>query len=208
VNDPRSLRDRFADADFPVYGLDGAWSGRRWLSTVCLGPDGVIEYVSLGHGDEPNRRPDDPSPRRFVTVVTVPQRPERKSEDGAIMEATSRTGAASIAGVGLLADSWPWQVNRDLRSDWLRQQTEIAWELADNLDGAEWTLMPSPVDGVPADLRFRESEYGWVLAGEGPGVFLGVYGRGISPHELGLERVDSLISYDDPAGNGVIAAGS
>jgi hypothetical protein len=206
VNDPRDLRDRYADADFPVYGLDGAWSGRRWLGTVCIGPDGVIEYVSLGHGDEPNRRPDDPSPRRFVTVVTVPQRPERKSEDGAILEATSRTGAASIAGVGLLADSWPWQVNRDLRSDWLRQQTEIAWELADNLDGPEWALMPSPVDGVPADLRFRESEYGWVLAGEGPGVFLGVYGRGISPYELGFVQVDSLVSYDDPAGNGVIAA--
>jgi hypothetical protein len=206
VNDPSELRDRCVSADFPLYGLDGAWSGRRWLSTVCTGPDSVVDYISLGHGDEPNRRPDDPSPRRFVTVVTVPQRPQRKSPDGAIVEATSRTGAASIAGVGLLADSWPWQLNRDLRGDWLRQQTEIAWELADALDGEDWTLMPIPVDGVPAPLRFRESEYGWVIAGEGPGVFLGAYGRGISPYGLGLERVEELVTYEDPAGNGLIAA--
>ncbi len=203
--DTRELRDRYADANFPVYGLDGGWSGRRWLGTVCTGPDGAVEYVSLGHGDEPNRRPDDPTPRRFVTVITVPRRPQRRSSDGAIIEATSRTGAASIAGVGLLADSWPWQLNRDLRSDWLRQQTEIAWELADHLDGEEWTFLPLEVDGVPTQLRFRESEYGWVVAGDGPDVFLGAYGRGIGPHGLGLSRLDSLYSYDDPAGNGLIA---
>jgi hypothetical protein len=206
VNETTELRERYADATFALYGLDGGWSGRRWLGTVCAGPDGAVEYVSLGHGDEPNRRPDNPTPRRFVTVVTVPQRPQRKSADGAVIEATSRAGAASIAGVGLLADSWPWQLNRDLRSDWLRQQTEIAWELADNLDGEDWSLMPVPVDGVPAALRFRESEYGWVVAGEGPGVFLGAYGRGISPYGLGFERVESLVTYDDPAGKGVIAA--
>ena len=199
----RELRDRYRDADFPLYGLDGAWSGRRWLGTVCAGPDGVIEYVSLGHGDEPNRRPDDPRPRQFVTVVTVPVRPQRRTDDGGVIEATSCAGAASIAGVGLLSDSWPWQIDRELRADWMRQQTEIAWELADHLDSEDWSPLALPIDGRSVQMRYRESEYGWVLAGTGEGVFLGAYGRGIAASALGFGRVDSLLTYDDPAGSGV-----
>jgi hypothetical protein len=205
VTEPSEFRKRYSDADFPAYGLDGSWSGRRWLGTVCAGADGVIEYVSLGHGDEPNRRPDDPTPRRFVTVITIPARAKRRSPDGALIEATSRQGAASIAGTGLLSDSWPWQLDRDLRGDWLRQQTEIAWDLADHLDDEDWSPMPMAVDAQQVMLRYRDSEYGWVMAGEGPGVFLGAYGRGIPAEGLGFERVVSLTMYDDPAGNGVHA---
>jgi hypothetical protein len=201
------LRERIGDVDFPIYGLDGGWSGRRWLSVVCAGADGLVEYVSLGHGDEPNRRPDEASPRRFVTVVTVPRRERRRSPDGAIIEATSRTGVASIAGVALLADSWPWQIDRELRGDWMRQQTEIAWELADHLEGDEWEFLPLPIEGVPERLRYRESEYGWVFAGATSDAFVGGYGRGISAHGLGLQRIDSLLTYDDPASsNGVVTA--
>jgi hypothetical protein len=207
VNLDDELRERCNGADFPLFGLDADWSGRRWLSTVCTGPGDVIEYVSLGHGDEPNRRPDDPTPRRFATVVTVPMRPRRHSGDGSTLEANSMSGVASIAGVGLLADSWPWQIDRDLRSDWLRQQTEIAWELADHLDGEHWDVLQVPLDRTPVPLYFRASDYGWVLAGEGPGVFLGAYGRGIDVCSLGLERLGSLLAYDNPAGNGVITAG-
>ena len=56
-------------------------------------------------------------------------------------------------------------MDHSLRDDWLDQQTETAWELADDLDGADWSTLSLPVDGVPTPFHYRESEFGWVLAG-------------------------------------------
>ncbi|UGQ09485.1 hypothetical protein LO772_21370 [Yinghuangia sp. ASG 101] len=183
------LLDRYLAADFPWYGLDEGWTGRRWPGSVCEGGEG-LEYGTLGHGDSPSRRPGDPTPRKFVAVVTMPRRERRRSGDGAgMLEATSMAGAASVAGVGLLSDTWQWELDRDMRQEWVEQQTYLAWELADNLDGDGWTGLALPVDGVPNRFRFRESEYGWVMAGEAAGVYLGVYGHGVSAYDLGLSVV-------------------
>ncbi|WP_406296858.1 hypothetical protein OG948_14635 [Embleya sp. NBC_00888] len=192
------LLAEYLGADFPWYGLDEGWNGRRWLSSVCRGR-GAIEYGTLGHGDLPSRRPGDPTPRRFVSVVTVPQRPKRPAGDGTgQMEATSKSSAASLAGVALLAESWPWQLDRTTRAEWLDQQTNIAWDLSDNLTGPGWTDLAIPVDGVPSRFRYRESAYGWVLAGESAGVYIGVYGRGASAYGLGLSRSVDLRTYTRP----------
>ncbi len=183
------LLDRYLAADFPWYGLDEGWTGQRRLGAVCEGGEG-LEYGTLGHGVSPSRRPGDPTPRKFVTVGTVARRERRRSRDGSgMLEATSMASAASVAGVGLLSDTWQWELDRDMRQEWVEQQTYLAWELADDLDGDGWTGLALPVDGVPNRFRYRESAYGWVMAGEAADVYVGVYGHGVSAYGLGLAAV-------------------
>ncbi|MBY8884182.1 hypothetical protein K7472_04890 [Streptomyces sp. PTM05] len=191
-------------ADFPWYGLDEAWTGPRWLTQVGLSADGTVEHGSLGHGDEPTLKASlpmaDPAPdaQRFAVVVTLAQRPVRRSADGTgMLEATSVSAAAWLAGAGLLSSTWPNRMERSLRQDWLDQQTAIAWELADDLDGSAWSTLTLPVDGEPTPFRYRESEYGWVLAGTtGDGAHLGAYGRGLSAYGLGLGVVEDVRDYE------------
>jgi hypothetical protein len=191
--------EAYSAADFPWYGLDAGWTGKRWLMQVGAVADTEVDYGSLGHGDEPTRQYEGTDTRRFAAVVTVARRPGRRSADGmGTLEATSASSAAWLAGSGLLTASWPGQMDRALRQDWLDQQTSIAWDLADDLDGPGWSSLTLPVDGIPQPFRYRESEYGWVLAGEAPGVLLGAFGRGISAYGLGFAPVIDLAAYARP----------
>ena len=79
------------------------------------------------------------------------------------------SSAAWLAGVGLLSFTWPGQMDHTLRDDWLDQQTETAWVLADDLDGPGLVDAVPAVDGVPTPFHYRESEFGWVLAGSTAG---------------------------------------
>jgi hypothetical protein len=190
--------DGYLMAAFPWYGLDETYPGPRWLMQVGTSADGTVEHGSLGHGDEPTRNLEDYDNRRFAVCVTVSSRPVRKSADGTgMLEATSAASAAWLAGSGLLTCTWPARMDRALRQDWLEQQTAIAWELADDLGGQGWTSLTLPVDGEPAPFHYRESEYGWVLAGEARGVHLGAYGRGISAYSLGFGVVADISTYSD-----------
>ncbi|MEY9857178.1 hypothetical protein ABH935_002786 [Catenulispora sp. GAS73] len=182
----------------PWYGLDEAWSGDRWLGSIMLGPDGVAEYGTLGHGDHPARRPDDLSPRRFCGVVTMARLDRRPGGGATVLEPTTLSTLAAVAGLGLLSDAWPWAVDKALRGDWLHQQTELAYEVAENLDDAPWRAVQLPVDGKPTRFRYRESEYGWVLAAELRECWLGAYGRGVTAYGLGFEQVtlDAWEAYE------------
>ncbi|MGF1429439.1 hypothetical protein [Kitasatospora sp. LaBMicrA B282] len=192
-------------ADFPWYGLDEGWTGRRWLLQAGAGGHrpGVprsIDYGSVGHGEQPPKQPEAPGPSRFAVVVTVARRPGRRSADGTgVLEATSASSAAWLAGSGLLAVTWPGQLDRSRRQEWLDQQTALAWDLADDLGGPGWSPLTLPVNGLPQPFRYRESEYGWVLAGEAPGVLLGAYGRGVSAYGTGFSAIQDLASYTRPA---------
>ena len=182
----------------PWYGLDEAWGGDRWLGSIMLGPDGVAEYGTLGHGDHPARRPDDMSPRRFCGVVTMARLDRRSGGGATVLEPTTLSTLAGVAGLGLLSDAWPWAVDKALRGDWLHQQTELAYEVAENLDDAPWRAVQLPVDGKPTRFRYRESEYGWVLAAELRECWLGAYGRGVTAYGLGFEQVtlDAWEAYE------------
>ena len=91
-------------------------------------------------------------------------------------------------------------MEHSLRQDWLDQQTGVAWELADDLDGQGWNTLSLPVDGVPTDFHYRESEYGWVLAGSAQeGVHLGAYGRGMSAYGLGFAVVKDIAATSSDA---------
>ncbi|MEU3061284.1 hypothetical protein AB0P12_12345 [Streptomyces subrutilus] len=197
---PRRTAAPFLAADFPWYGLDDAFTGPRWLMQVGAAADGTVEHGSTGHGDEPSVRGElaTGEKERFAVVVTVASNPLRRSADGTgTLEATSVATAAWLAGSGLLAYSWPGQMDHTLRSEWLDQQTEAAWELADDLGGEDWSTLSLPVDGEPTPFHYRESEFGWVLAGStGAGVHLGAYGRGMSAYGLGFCAIEDLGSYE------------
>ncbi|MDT0457113.1 hypothetical protein RM550_15425 [Streptomyces sp. DSM 41527] len=199
--------DGYLLAAFPWYGLDEAFTGPRWLMQVGAAADGTVEHGATGHGEEPTIKVEPPQDERFAVVVTVASRPVRRSADGTgVLEATSVSTAAWLAGSGLLAQTWPTRMDRTLRQDWLDQQTMLAWELADDLGGGSWSELMLPVDGVPTSFAYRESEYGWVLAGsasEGPdgpegsaGVHIGAYGRGMSAYGLGFSVIKDLAEYE------------
>jgi hypothetical protein len=206
----RGSLDGYLLAEFPWYGLDEAFTGPRWLMQVGTAADGTVEYGSTGHGEEPTVRVEAAHDKqRFAVVVTVAGRPVRRSADGTgVLEATSVSSVAWLAGSGLLSCTWPSQMERGLRDDWLEQQTAIAWELADDLEGPAWTTLTLPVDGVPTPFHYRESEYGWVLAGSatygrgdsrfggaGTGVHIGAYGRGMSAYGLGFSVIKDIAEY-------------
>ncbi|MGG8408023.1 hypothetical protein ACM614_16095 [Streptomyces sp. 12297] len=196
----RRTVDGYLRAAFPWYGLDEAFTGPRWLMQVGTAADGTVEHGSVGHGDEPVVRSEATGAERerFAVVITVASSPNRRSGDGTgVLEATSVSSAAWLAGSGLLAYTWPGQMDHSLRSDWLDQQTETAWELADDLDGPDWASLSLPVDGVPTPFHYRESEFGWVLAGStGGGVHLGAYGRGMSAYGLAFSELKDVTAYE------------
>ncbi|WP_067282108.1 hypothetical protein [Streptomyces jeddahensis] len=188
----------FLMAPFPWYGLDEAFTGPRRLLSVGTAADGCVEHGSIAHGDEPTVRGDAQEEKeRFTVVVTVAANPVRRSPDGTgLLEATSVSSAAWLAGVGLLSVTWPAQMDHTLRDDWLEQQTETAWALADDLAGSAWSTLSLPVDGVPTPFHYRESEFGWVLAGSTPeGVHVGAYGRGMSAYGVGFSMIKDITTY-------------
>ncbi|WP_409469855.1 hypothetical protein [Streptomyces sp. HC307] len=194
----RRTVDGYLRAPFPWYGLDEAFTGPRWLMQVGTTADGAVEHGSIGHGDEPSVRGGTAEDReRFAVVVTVAANPVRRSADGTgLLEATSVSSAAWLAGVGLLSFTWPAQMDHTLRDDWLEQQTETAWVLADDLAGEDWSTLSLPVDGVPTSFHYRESEFGWVLAGTTEqGLHLGAYGRGMSAYGLGFAVIKDIAEY-------------
>ncbi|WEH15467.1 hypothetical protein [Streptomyces sp. VNUA24] len=203
VPSARRTVDGYLLATFPWYGLDEAFTGPRWLMQVGMSAEGAVEHGSIGHGDEPSVRneytaaADDEVKERFAVVVTVAANDVRRSADGTgVLEATSVSSAAWLAGVGLLSFTWPGQLDHIRRDDWLDQQTETAWVLADDLAGPDWSTLSLPVDGVPTPFHYRESEFGWVLAGStSQGVHVGAYGRGMSAYGLGFAAIKDIEGY-------------
>ncbi|MFF3781702.1 hypothetical protein [Streptomyces sp. NPDC001933] len=194
----RRTVDGYLAATFPWYGLDEAFTGPRRLMQVGTAADGTVQHGSIGHGDEPSVRADAGAEKqRFAVVVSMASSPVRHSGDGTgVLDATTVSSAAWLAGSGLLACTWPPQMDHALRDDWLDQQTETAFELADDLDGPAWSVLSLPVDGVPVPFHYRESEFGWVLAGSAPGgAHIGAYGRGLSAYGLGFSVIGDITAY-------------
>ncbi|CAM5658903.1 putative protein OS=Streptomyces glaucescens OX=1907 GN=SGLAU_22075 PE=4 SV=1 [Streptomyces glaucescens] len=116
VPSARRAVDGYLRASFPWYGLDEAFTGPRWLMQVGTAADGAVEHGSIGHGNEPSVRAEATGEERerFAVVVTVAANPVRRSPDGTgLLEATSVSSAAWLAGVGLLSfTGWPGRMDR------------------------------------------------------------------------------------------------
>jgi hypothetical protein len=174
VPSARRTVDGYLLAPFPWYGLDEAFTGPRWLMQVGTSADGAVEHGSIGHGEEPTVRGETTEDKeRFAVVVTVAASPVRRSADGTgLLEATSVSSAAWLAGVGLLSFTRP------------------------DLTGPDWSSLSLPVDGVPTPFHYREAEFGWVLAGSTQeGVHVGAYGRGMSAYGLGFSMIKDIGAY-------------
>ncbi|MEX0169221.1 hypothetical protein [Streptomyces sp. LMG1-1-1.1] len=194
----RRTAEGYLRASFPWYGLDEAFTGPRRLMQVGTAADGSVQHGSTGHGDTPSIKSDvsGVEKERFAVVVTVAASPVRRTGDGTgVLDATTVSSAAWLAGSGLLVHTWPASLDHATRDNWLDQQTETAFELADDLTGPAWSTLSLPVDGVPAPFHYRESEFGWVLAGSAPGVHIGAYGRGMSAYGLGFSQIKDLDAY-------------
>ncbi|GAA3937754.1 hypothetical protein GCM10022244_52690 [Streptomyces gulbargensis] len=194
----RRSAESYLRASFAWYGLDEAFTGPRWLMQVGTAADGTVQHGSTGHGDEPSIKSDASAAEkeRFAVVVTVAASPVRRTGDGTgVLDATTVSSAAWLAGSGLLAHTWPASLDHALRDHWLDQQTETAFELADDLAGPAWSTLSLPVDGAPVPFHYRETEFGWVLAGSASGVHLGAYGRGMSAYGLGFSQIKDLGAY-------------
>ncbi|MEV7087221.1 hypothetical protein AB0O07_15185 [Streptomyces sp. NPDC093085] len=198
---PTGLRSlaAYLRAPFPWYGLDEAFTGPRWLMQVGATADGTVRHGATGHGEEPSIRPEATGgdKERFAVVVTVAHSAVGRTSDGTgQLDATTASSAAWLAASGLLAATWPAQLDHTLRAEWLEQQTETAFDLADDLTGSAWSVLSLPVDGEPTPFHYRESAFGWVLAGSPGGeVHLGAYGRGMSAYGIGFEAVGDIRSY-------------
>ncbi|MFE0654288.1 hypothetical protein ACFVZH_37715 [Streptomyces sp. NPDC059534] len=194
----RRTAEGYLRAPFAWYGLDEAFTGPRWLMQVGTAADGSVQHGSTGHGDTPSIKSDASGveKERFAVVVTVAANPVRRTGDGTgVLDATTVSSAAWLAGSGLLVHTWPASLDHATRDNWLDQQTETAFELADDLTGPPWSTLSLPVDGVPVPFHYRESEFGWVLAGSAPGVHIGAYGRGMSAYGLGFSQIKDLDAY-------------
>jgi hypothetical protein len=189
----------FTQADLPWYGLDAGWQGKRELGTVSTGPDGLVEFGTLRHGDAGPARPDvRAAQRRSVTVLTMARlgrRPLYKADgtDAGSVEAMTAGVAAALAGVGLVEDNWPWQLEASMRQQWLDQQRELAYVLSESLGADPWQPLTLPVGEQQQAFHYRESPYGWVLAASRQDCFLAACGRGVSAYSLAFVRVDPAL---------------
>ncbi|MER8237041.1 hypothetical protein ACIRQY_03950 [Streptomyces sp. NPDC101490] len=194
----RRTAEGYLRAPFAWYGLDEAFTGPRRLMQVGTAADGSVQHGSTGHGDAPSIKSDasGTEKERFAVVVTVAASPVRRTGDGTgVLDATTVSSAAWLAGSGLLVHTWPPSLDHMTRDNWLDQQTETAFELADDLEGPDWSSLSLPVDGVPVTFHYRETEFGWVLAGSADGVHIGAYGRGMSAYGLGFSQIKDLDAY-------------
>ncbi|HEV2634739.1 MAG TPA: hypothetical protein VGX23_06300 [Actinocrinis sp.] len=199
---PAGDRSAFRAAGLPWFGLDEGWTRERRLGALSLGADGLVEYGMLEHGDPPAGRPGLDAYRKAVTVVTMARLPRREvlratGAPGGFLEATDAAAVAAVAGLGLVAEQWPWKLAAGLRQDWLHQQRDLACLSAEQLGGDTWRMLTLPLGGKPQVFHYRESDYGWVLAapgpvddGDGTGCFLAAFGHGVSAYPLVLARAE------------------
>jgi hypothetical protein len=190
--------DTFTRADLPWYGLDAGWQGPRSLGAVSTGPDGLVEFGTLRHGDSGALRPDAQAQRRAVTVLTMARLGRRPicKPDGSpagSVEAMTVSAAAALAGVGLVDDNWPWHLDATIRQYWVDQQRDMAYTVAETLGAQPWRQLTLLVGEQQQEFHYRESLYGWVMAAPRPDCFLAAYGRGVSAYSLAFVRVDPVL---------------
>ena len=170
--------------DFPVYGLDEAWRGARWLELFGDAIGDPVRWVSLGHLD------------RDAGALVLVETHSRARTDAAVascgelpLEHVAHYATALLVNITLPVNSQP-------RPDgMLRALALYAGERARGY--AEWSPVSWRVDGAAVAARVLRFAGGWAGVGDAvDGVYLVVAGVGAEPGGLSLGLIADGGVYD------------
>lgn len=166
------LRSAVAHPPFPIYALDGSWSGRRWPAGVAT-TESVVRRIELGHGD-----PHDPIAPE-IRVAT-----------------TAADGPASLA-----YSSAAQQLTYGLWHDGMEHTDAVRAPFADSDPTSGWEAIVLSVEGEDVDFKTLRAGSRWVaLASVSPGYVVSIAARGVRPDELQLIVLDDPGPYLDGDG--------
>ena len=171
---------------FPVYGLDGSFTGARWLGLFGDPPDGAPTWMTLNHQSADGRslinvttfvRRAAGNPRSW----SVPTDAQAAEQGRSPLEDVARQGAVALTSLTLPALSLT-RPPGFLKA--LVDQAEAATSAYRNWPQASWR-----VDGEPVQVPVWRFAGGWTAFTDvAAGVYLSVAGVGpdTGPEDLGL----------------------
>lgn len=152
--------------DFTVYGLDGRWTGSRWISGSG-GSGGVTDNLKLAHGDPV----DEGGPHVRVTT----RRPAPWNLNLAVV-ARSLAQSYWHGGAGH---------SEAIRSTFRQPENPTAL----------WDDQTLNVDGQPTVWKALGDDRNWVALAVLDDVVVGVHARAIDAREVGFTRVVNFEPY-------------
>ncbi len=168
-------RDIVAHCPFPVYGLDGRWTGRRWLGGWGKSGD-KIEYLVLAHGNVHD------SAAPLVRVETRTTTPEPDEDRNAAESKGKRFMTRSLVqhlwhetGVHLEAIPSTFKTTEDPASRWEKTSLQV--------------------DGESTEFSTLQVEAQWVALGKVGDALLGLQARNVEPAEIGLITIGNPMEY-------------
>jgi hypothetical protein len=159
-------RDVVRQLEFPVYGLDASWTGRRWVGGWGASGD-VVDRIDLAHGDAYDAA---------APLVRIETRALRVGE---------KDLQEGFAAKGLAQHLWHEGVDHEA----LRP----AFTSADPT--ATWAALTLPVDGEPTAFRLLGAGGSWVALGRVDRRLVAIQGRHVDPASLALVTVEDVEPY-------------
>jgi len=174
-------RDTVAHCPFPVYGLDGSWTGRRWLGGWGKSGDN-IEHLELAHGDA-----FDPK----APLVRVDTRRITAEREGLNLNTAEPQVRRSVAR-SLVQHLWH-ETNVYLDA--------IPSTFQSDDPTSQWGAISLDVDGEFREFSWLQVEATWVALGKVEDALLGLEARNVEPAEVRLVMIANPIEYleDDGA---------
>jgi hypothetical protein len=161
----RDQADVLRRTPFPIYGLDGRWTGRRWQGGSGRS-DGEVDRIELGHGDPW----DDAAPLVRVETLRIRKERERMTEVSAAQE---------------LAEVL-WHEGAD--------HSVVRGAFTSDPTGS-WSELTLPVNGEGTSFRRLAAGPWWVALGRVQDVYVAVKARGVDDAGIGLVAVDDPGPY-------------
>jgi hypothetical protein len=173
--------------DFPLFGLDEAWTGPRWLRYVWGAMGQPAPGVSLAHGDRVGRVRGHPS---LVVTTWRPSGVPWADGPGVVLERElAWDGLYQLMnGVG------PWLLDDDQRRRF--RQNFVPYLATRSTRWASWAPAEWTINGKLTTARFARFAGGWAgWAFELDKFAVTVVASGASPHGVHLSRISSGAPY-------------
>lgn len=185
-------------ADFPVYGLDAAWHGSRWLESFGEAIGDPVHWVMLGH------RSRDGESVIFAETFSRPRADALVFPSGQTpLQHVAHYGASTLINVTLPVQSAHWP------DGFLRALANHAYE--HSLRCAQWPQVRWRVDDAVVTARTWRFAGGWVAISDAvAGVYLAAVAMGTDPDGLSLAVLQDGSAYhfdlDQPLDTHVMSA--